>query len=103
MSEPRPGRASVVGRRPSASRRLTVGRGILIAVYAVLLAWDVYRLRWSSLAFAGVLIIMLAGLLLRPPTVVDQSGIRRPWRRRSFIAWTDVETVAAPQGSIRCG
>jgi hypothetical protein len=50
-----------------------------------------------------VLIIMLAGLLLRPPTVVDQSGIRRPWRRRSFIAWTDVETVAAPQGSIRCG
>jgi|GEM_PF-1707855 hypothetical protein len=97
MSEPRPDRASVVGRRPSASRRLTVASGILIAVYAVLLAWDAYRHRWSSLAFAGVLIIMLARLLLWPPTVVDQSGIRRPWRRRSFVAWTDVETVAVPQ------
>jgi len=29
--------------------------------------------------------------------VVDQSGIRRPWRRRSFVAWTEVETVAVPQ------
>ena len=32
----------------------------------------------------------------RPPTVVSPSGIRRPWRRATFLSWEAVDFVDAP-------
>jgi len=97
---------SGVCRRPApvGKSQAPVARGILIAVYAVLLAWDAYRHRWSSLAFAGVLIIMLARL----------RGGRRPWWISPVSGGHGAEGVSShgptsrpspsrSRGAIRCG
>ncbi len=33
----------------------------------------------------------------RPPTVVTEAGVRRPWRRIGFLSWADVAAVGRPQ------
>lgn len=55
---------------------------------------------WRGATALGIVMVLLAGSLLvlqmRPPTVIDAAGIRRPWRWRSrFIPWAQVDAIVS--------
>jgi len=62
----------------------------------VLFVVQVARGRWTGLLLPAVWTVVLLVHRLRPPTVVNASGIRRPGRRRSHMSWVEIETVAEP-------
>lgn len=87
--------ARVIGDRRSARR---VGLTWLFPVFYVLFA--VFHFVRGSVGL-GVFAVAVAAayvfLRLRPPTVVDERGIHRPYRwRRRFIAWPEVDAVVIP-------
>lgn len=56
---------------------------------------------WRGDVVLGCLLIVAGGLFVamsvRPPTVVDATGISRPWRwRRRRIAWSEVDAIVVP-------
>ncbi|TKV58749.1 hypothetical protein FDO65_14640 [Nakamurella flava] len=56
---------------------------------------------WRGDVVLGCLLVVAGGLFVlmsvRPPTVIDVRGIRRPYRwRRRFITWPEVEAIVVP-------
>ncbi len=84
----------IVGRRPQLTRVARVVLAVTAVIWCALLVWDVYRQRWSGPVLVGVWLAAVLALRLRPPAVVDASGVRLPWRRRGHLSWTEVDTVA---------
>ena len=58
------------------------------------------RHRYEVFLLIAIFGVFQATTLFRPPTVVDASVIRRPWRRRSLVSWPEVASVAAPEPGI---
>lgn len=84
---------TLVGRPPTRSRRALIGFA-LIGLAA--LVWAVASRRYYFLLYS----VMYGSQLLtglRPATVVWPAGVRRPWTRRSWIDWSEVLSVSAPQ------
>ena len=83
----------VVGRRP----RRGWG-GVVVLVWAA--GFGVVEFWRGGGALAVVLIALaIMGVVShgRPATVVDSTGIRRPWRwRHRFIGWSQVEAITTP-------
>ena len=81
---------------PRSWRLLAVG---IVATLA-LAGWDISR---GDFPLFPVLYLIAMGVsLLRPLTVVDASGVRRPLRLRRFVPWSEVAAVAAPEpGALR--
>jgi hypothetical protein len=92
--EPTP---ALVGQRPHITRRALLCLGAVYGCYAV---FGVMRHRYEVFVFIAIFGLFQAITLFHPPTLVDASGIRRPWRRLSFVSWPDVATVAAPEPGI---
>ena len=96
MTEQQPVPTEIVGRRPPMTRKAIRFTVLLALLLVVLFVVQVARGRWTGLLLPALWTVVLLVQRLRPPTVVNASGIRRPWRRRSRISWVEVETVAEP-------
>jgi hypothetical protein len=87
----------LIGHRPRITRR---GLLALVAVYGCYAVVGVTRQRYEVFVLIAIFGVYQATRLLPPRTVVDASGIRRPWRRRSLVTWSEVASVAAPEPGI---
>ena len=87
----------LIGHRPRITRR---GLLALVAVYGCYAVVGVTRQRYEVFVLIAIFGAYQATRLLHPRTVVDASGIRRPWRRRSLVTWSEVASVAAPEPGI---
>jgi NhaP-type Na+/H+ or K+/H+ antiporter len=68
---------------------------ILIGMLFVLLAADVRVMEITDLGPAGVAVVLVLMLVIRPLAVaVSTAGLEMPWRQRAFLAWV------APRGII---
>jgi hypothetical protein len=97
MPEPA-GESPIIGvRRPPMTRKTYRAVVLMGLAIVVLFVWDMMRGRWSGLIIAPVFAAPALLQALRPPTVIDAEGIRRPWRRPRMISWPEVASVLAPQ------
>jgi hypothetical protein len=69
---------------------------VALLIYVSLFILEVSRQRWSFVIFFPIYAAILMARYLRPPTEVNSTGIHRPLRRRSYILWDTVKTIAAP-------
>jgi hypothetical protein len=72
----------------------------LIPVSAALVLWVVYERDWGPIVVWEVVLPVNLFLAWTPPAVVDPTGIRRPWRRRSWLPWSEVDVVLGPQPGV---
>ena len=96
MTEQSPVPTEIVGRRPPMTPKASRVTVVLAVLFVLFVVVQVARGRWTGLLVFGFWAVVLVGRQALPRTVVDASGIRRPWHRRSHIHWVDVETVAEP-------
>jgi hypothetical protein len=88
---------TVVGEQmmPRPSTRMQV---ITYVALCALIAFEVVRWRIDFvLLYLPIGLAVQAWRRWRPPTVVTEAGVRRPWRRIGVISWTDVATVGRPE------
>lgn len=86
--------STVVGRRP---RQSTAKERIFGAVLiGAVLVYAIVSRHILLVGFYLFLGLIRFALHLRPPTVVSATGIRRPWRPRSVIGWSQVASVSLP-------
>ena len=89
----------MVGIRPTRRKPIKpVLRVILVAAFGAVVVLDI-RSAHPSYFFLLYLPLVWGWQLWvakRPPTVVSPAGIRRPWRRTTFLSWDEVASVAAP-------
>lgn len=78
-------------------------RSALIAASALMfvlgIAYGLHSDEWL-LAIYSLYPVGTVAVRSRPPTQVTAEGVRRPWRRRGFVPWTDVASVLAPQPGL---
>jgi len=96
MAKPQP---LAVGRQLATPRRLlaTLGSLAAVAAFAIFLG----KGRWESVALWSVYWICVTVRLWRPVTTLTEAGIRRPWRRRTFVVWADIESIVPTQPGER--
>ena len=89
----------VHGRTQPPIRRSQV-LAIAVAVVAFMVLWIVVGPRDP---FFVLYLLFPAGSLFvrwRPRSVIDASGIKRPWRRPSFITWDEVASIDPPTPGV---
>ena len=96
MTEEQSKPARLLGHRPQMTRSIKAWTTVATLMYMGLFILEVSRQRWSFVVFFPIYAAILMARYLRPPTEVNSSGIHRPLRRRSFILWDAVGTIAAP-------
>ena len=94
---------SVVGVRPRRREPIKPVLGVILAVaVCAVVVLDIVSSHPSY--FLLVYLPLVWGWRLwvakRPPTVVSTTGIRRPWRRTSFLSWEAVDFVDAPVAGV---
>lgn len=92
------GPAAVVGQRVVVTDRVRALR--ILAVCALTSYW-MWRGRYEWLLYSAVLVALQVRVVKQPPSVVSATGIIRPWRRRSYVDWNEVESVAPPDPGRR--
>lgn len=92
------GPAAVVGQRVVVTDRVRALR--ILAVCALTSYW-MWRGRYEWLLYPAVLVALQVRVVKQPPSVVSATGIIRPWRRRSYVDWNEVESVAPPDPGRR--
>lgn len=97
MSDSGVGPERVVGKRAPVSLKQQRILVVTAALYTAFVAWQVSQGRWTSTGAFIVWVVWVGVIFLRPATVADREGIRRPWRRRRFVPWSEVDEVLAPQ------
>jgi len=90
------GPAQILGHRPQMTRRSKIWTPVAVLLMVCLLIWAIVRERWSFAVFFPAYMAILIALQARPRTVVNPTGIHRPFRRRSLILWSTVDTISAP-------
>ena len=86
--------AMVVGHRPRITGRSLISMVIVAVAYLI---WAALTRHYFVLVAVAVVYLYQLGVAARPPAVVSVDGIRRPWRRRSSLAWTEIDSVAKPE------
>lgn len=91
---------SITGRRVAVRRR----KWLLVLYLLLVIAVVVYAVRfgsrrhdWGFFVFYGCYGLANVATVLRPPTQVTAQGVGRPWRRTSFVPWSEVSSVVAAQ------
>lgn len=83
----------ISGRRATLTRRellMMFGGATGLVVFAVI------QRQWVYLTATVVIVVVNAFRAMRPTTVIDRDGIRRPWRRVSVLPWGQVDHVVQP-------
>lgn len=98
--DPRPEGAPtrVVGRRVRRAR----SDWFLLMYLVAFGGFQVWRSDWVFVGVLAALGMVTVLVRRRPPTVVDASGITRPWRWRCrFIAWAEVDALVVSSGLVQ--
>ncbi|GAA2003088.1 hypothetical protein JL107_02390 [Nakamurella flavida] len=70
------------------------------AIVVCLIGYMVAERGWVGLIWIVFLVPGAVQRMIRPPTLVTRTGIRRRWRRPDDLYWSAVQGVAAPQRGV---
>lgn len=62
---------------------------------------DITGGRWEGLVLWVPFWVWMIIRSCRPPTTLRVDGVHRPWSRRSFVPWSDIESIVPSQPGER--